>query len=211
MIAGDRNYEPLDSDSIPGSIRRLTEHSAREHKKFARRARERSRRLRCRAARMRRIAATRPSTPPTSPTQRPGICTPTTSCHGSAPARRRRGASRRFARIRSSGSRRLRLRAVGLVGGFPTSDHRSVWVDVTVPTVKSLGWRGDRPSAAPPAVFRLFSPSWSRRSTCSTSRRFRGAGTTSPRTCRTRRGRCCTRAPASPSARTTSRRSSRWS
>jgi 3-phytase len=26
--------------------------------------------------------------------------------------------------------------AWGLVGGFPTSDHRSVWIDVTVPTVK---------------------------------------------------------------------------
>ena len=40
---------------------------------------------------------------------------------------------------------------------------------------------------------------------------LRGAGTTSGRTCRARRSRCCTPAPASRSARTTSRRSSRWS
>jgi 3-phytase len=24
----------------------------------------------------------------------------------------------------------------GLVGGFPTSDHRSVWIDVTIPSVE---------------------------------------------------------------------------
>ncbi len=53
--------------------------------------------------------------------------------------------------------------------------------------------------------------SWSRRSSCSTSRSSRRAGTTSAPTCRTRRSPCCIRAPASRSAPTISRRSSRWS
>ncbi len=51
----------------------------------------------------------------------------------------------------------------------------------------------------------------SRRSSCSPNRSSRDAGTTSPPTCRMRRNRCCIPAPASRSAPTISRRSSRWS
>ena len=65
-------------------------------------------------------------------------------------------------------------------------------------------------TSRPPAGSEYGRPRWARRSSCSPSPSCRGAGTTSPPTCRTRRSRRCTPAPASRSAPTTSRRSSRW-
>ena len=69
-------------------------------------------------------------------------------------------------------------------------------------------WRSALDRALP--LTALFLAAWSRRSSCSRNRSFPGVGTTSSPTCRARRSPCCIRAPASRSARTTSRRSSRW-
>ena len=67
----------------------------------------------------------------------PGTCTPTTCC----PARRC-SSSTPASSGRCSADPLFRLTGEfnfalwGPVGGFPTSDHRSVWIDVTVPATK---------------------------------------------------------------------------
>ena len=79
VIAGDQNSDPLDGDSIPGSIQQLLEHPL-VNTKVTPQSEGAPRPRRCRAGPTPPTAATRGSTPPTSPTTHPETCAPTTCC-----------------------------------------------------------------------------------------------------------------------------------
>ncbi len=136
VIAGDQNSDPLDGDSIPGAIQQLIEHPLVNTK-------------------------VTPSSP--GAIEATALQGGANAAHRSDPqfdtadfADTAPGNLRAdyvlprktlqlvdagvFWPLRSDPLSRLTgvfdFAAWGLVGGFPTSDHRSVWIDVTVPSVK---------------------------------------------------------------------------
>ena len=136
VIAGDQNSDPLDGDSIPGAIQQLIEHPLVNTK-------------------------VTPSSPGAieatalqggaNATHRSDPQFDTADFSDTAPGNLRADyvLPRKtlqlvdagvFWPLRSNPLSRLTgvfdSTAWGLVGGFPTSDHRSVWIDVTVPSVK---------------------------------------------------------------------------
>ncbi len=136
MIAGDQNSDPLDGDSIPGAIQQLIEHPLVNTK-------------------------VTPSSPGAieatalqggaNATHRSDPQFDTADFSDTAPGNLRADyvLPRKtlqlvdagvFWPLRSDPLSRLTgvfdSTAWGLVGGFPTSDHRSVWIDVAVPSAK---------------------------------------------------------------------------
>lgn len=134
VIAGDQNSDPLDGDSIPGAIQQLTEHPLINTK-------------------------TTPSSEGAveatalqggaNVTHRSDPRFDTADFSDTAPGNLRADyvLPRKTLQLVDSGvfwplrsDPLFRLTGVfsfadwGLVGGFPTSDHRSVWIDVTVPS-----------------------------------------------------------------------------
>jgi 3-phytase len=136
VIAGDQNSDPLDGDSIPGSIQQLTEHPLINTKLTPASAGA------VEAAALQGNANTRHRSDPRFDTA---------DFADTAPGNLRADyvLPRKTLKLVDAGvfwPRRddplSRLTGVfdfgawGLVGGFPTSDHRSVWIDVAVPSVK---------------------------------------------------------------------------
>ncbi|MGI9112714.1 MAG: endonuclease/exonuclease/phosphatase family protein [Gaiellaceae bacterium] len=133
VIAGDQNSDPLDGDSIPGAIQQLLEHPLVNTKTTPESAGA------VEASALQGGA---------NLTHRSDPRFDTADFSDSAPGNLRADyvLPRKNLRIVGSGvfwpvqsDPLFRLTGVfsfanwGLVGGFPTSDHRSVWVDVTVP------------------------------------------------------------------------------
>lgn len=134
VIAGDQNSDPLDGDSIPGAIQQLLEHPLVNDK----------------------VSPTSAGAVEATALQGGANAThksdprfDTADFADGAPGNLRADyvLPRKTLQIVDSGvfwplqsDPLFRLTGVfsfplwGLVGGFPTSDHRSVWVDVTVPT-----------------------------------------------------------------------------
>ena len=136
VIAGDQNSDPLDGDSIPGSIQQLTEHPLVNTK------------LTPSSAGAVEAAALQGGA---NATHRSDPQFDTADFADTAPGNLHADyvLPRKTLQLVDGGvfwplraDPLFRLTGVfdfaqwGLVGGFPTSDHRSVWVDVTVPTVK---------------------------------------------------------------------------
>ena len=122
VIAGDQNSDPLDGDSIPGSIQQLIDHplvNAKVTPESAGQSRPPVRRVGL-TTRMKAILAL---TPPISPTLRREICAPTMCCRSRA-LRIVDGAV--FWPLASDPLFRL----TGTFP-FPSSDHRLVWIDVS--------------------------------------------------------------------------------
>ena len=136
VIAGDQNSDPLDGDSIPGSIQQLTEHPLVNTKTTAS------------------SAGAVEATALQGGANLTHLSDPafdTADFNDAAPGNLRADyvLPRKTLQIADAGvfwpvqaDPLFRLTGVfssalwGPVGGFPTSDHRSVWVDVAVPTVK---------------------------------------------------------------------------
>jgi Endonuclease/Exonuclease/phosphatase family len=134
VIAGDENSDPLDGDSIPGAIQQLTEHPLVNTKVTPSSAGA------VEAAALQGGAnATHRSDPQFD----------TADFADTAPGNLHADyvLPRKTLQIVDSGvfwptradplsrlTGEFNFALWGLVGGFPTSDHRSVWVDVTVPT-----------------------------------------------------------------------------
>jgi hypothetical protein len=133
VIAGDQNSDPLDGDSIPGSIQQLIEHPLVNTKSTPASAGA------VEAAALQGGANTTHRSPPQFDTA---------DFSDVAPGNLRADyvLPRRNMKIANSGvfwplrsDPLFRLTGVfdfatwGPVGGFPTSDHRAVWVDVAVP------------------------------------------------------------------------------
>ncbi len=136
VIAGDQNSDPLDGDSIPGAIQQLIEHPLVNTK----------------------VTPSSPGAIEATALQgganaahRSDPQFDTADFSDTAPGNLRADyvLPRKtlqlvdagvFWPLRSDPLSRLTgvfdFTAWGLVGGFPTSDHRSVWIDVTVPSVK---------------------------------------------------------------------------
>ena len=125
VIAGDQNSDPLDGDSIPGSIQQLLEHPLVNTRVTPQSAGRRRGHDAAGRGQRRPTAATRGSTPPTSPTPHPATCAPTTCCRA-----RTCGSSTPPCSGRSQASPLFPLTGVF---PFPSSDHRAVWIDVQVP------------------------------------------------------------------------------
>jgi hypothetical protein len=136
VIAGDQNSDPLDGDSVPGAIQQLTEHPLIDTKLTPASAGA------VEAAALQGGANARHRSDPQFDTA---------DFADTAPGNLRADyvLPRKPLQLVDAGvfwPRRddplFRLTGVfdfgawGLVGGFPTSDHRSVWIDVTVPSVK---------------------------------------------------------------------------
>jgi 3-phytase len=135
VIAGDQNSDPLDGDSIPGAVQQLLEHPLVNTKRTPRSDGA------VEAAVLQGGAnATHRSDPQFD----------TADFSDSAPGNLRADyvLPRKTLQIVDAGvfwplqsDPLFRLTGVfsaanwGMVGGFPTSDHRSVWIDVTVPSV----------------------------------------------------------------------------
>ena len=125
VIAGDQNSDPLDGDSIPGSIQQLLEHPLVNTK-----VTPDSEGALQQAALQGGANDTHLSDPAFDTADfadfgDPATCGPTTCCRASSCASSMRA---------SSG--RLNDPLFSLVGTFPfpSSDHRLVWVDVRVPS-----------------------------------------------------------------------------
>ena len=136
VIAGDQNSDPLDGDSIPGSIQQLTEHPLVNTKTTPSSAGA------VEASALQGGA---------NLTHRSDPAFDTADFNDAAPGNLRADyvLPRKNLRIADAGvfwpvqaDPLFRLTGVfssalwGPVGGFPTSDHRLVWVDVAVPSVK---------------------------------------------------------------------------
>jgi len=136
VIAGDQNSDPLDGDSIPGSIQQLTEHPLVNAKLTPASAGA------VEATTLQGGANT---------THRSDPQFDTADFADGAPGNLRADyvLPRKTLQVVDAGvfwplqsDPLSRLTGVfngslwGQVGGFPTSDHRSVWIDVTVPSVK---------------------------------------------------------------------------
>lgn len=135
VVAGDQNSDPLDGDSIPGAIQQLLEHPLVNGK------------LTPSSAGAVEAAALQGGT---NTTHRSDPRFDTADFSDTAPGNLRADyvLPRKTLQLVDAGvfwplraDPLFRLTGVfsfadwGLVGGFPTSDHRSVWIDVTVPTV----------------------------------------------------------------------------
>ena len=135
LIAGDQNSDPLDGDSIPGAIQQLTEHPLVNAKLTPSSAGA------VEATALQGGANT---------THRSDPRFDTADFSDTAPGNLRADyvLPRKTLQLVGAGvfwplqaDPLFRLTGVfsfpswGMVGGFPTSDHRSVWVDVTVPSV----------------------------------------------------------------------------
>ncbi|MGI8479495.1 MAG: endonuclease/exonuclease/phosphatase family protein [Gaiellaceae bacterium] len=136
VIAGDQNSDPLDGDSVPGAIQKLLEHPLVNTKLTPESAGA------VEAARLQgRASASHKSDPRFD----------TADFSDTAPGNLRADyvLPRKSLRLVDAGvfwplraDPLFRLTGVvdfptwGAVGGFPTSDHRSVWIDVAVPSVK---------------------------------------------------------------------------
>ena len=135
VIAGDQNSDPLDGDSIPGAIQQLTEHPLVNAKLTPSSAGA------VEATALQGGANT---------THRSDPRFDTADFSDTAPGNLRADyvLPRKTLQLVGAGvfwplqaDPLFRLTGVfsfpswGMVGGFPTSDHRSVWVDVTVPSV----------------------------------------------------------------------------
>jgi hypothetical protein len=135
VIAGDQNSDPLDGDSIPGSIQQLTEHPLVNAKVTP------DSEGAVEATALQGGANTSHESDPRFDTA---------DFADTAPGNLRADyvLPRRNLQLVDAGvfwplqsSPLFRLTGVfdpvnwGAVGGFPTSDHRSVWIDVTVPSV----------------------------------------------------------------------------
>jgi len=136
VIAGDQNSDPLDGDSIPGAIQQLTEHPLVNGK------------LTPESAGAVEATALQGGI---NTTHRSDPRYDTADFSDTAPGNLRADyvLPRKSLQLVDAGvfwplrsDPLFRLTGVfsfadwGLVGGFPTSDHRSVWVDVAVPSVK---------------------------------------------------------------------------
>jgi Endonuclease/Exonuclease/phosphatase family len=136
VVAGDQNSDPLDGDSIPGSIQQLLEHPLVNGKLTPESAGA------VEAARLQGGA---------NATHRSDPRFDTADFSDTAPGNLRADyvLPRKTLQLVGAGvfwplqnDPLFRLTGVfdfptwGAVGGFPTSDHRSVWIDVTVPSVK---------------------------------------------------------------------------
>ena len=139
VIAGDQNSDPLDGDSVPGAIQQLIEHPLVNTK------------VTPSSAGAVEAAALQGGA---NATHRSDPRFDTADFADSAPGNLRADyvLPRKSLQIVDAGvfwpvqaDPLFRLTGVftpgfpgvwGLVGGFPTSDHRSVWVDVTVPSLK---------------------------------------------------------------------------
>jgi 3-phytase len=136
VIAGDQNSDPLDGDSIPGAIQQLTEHPLVNGK------------LTPASAGAVEAAALQGGA---NATHRSDPRFDTADFADGAPGNLRADyvLPRKTLQLVDAGvfwpvqaDPLFRLTGVfngtlwGQVGGFPTSDHRSVWIDVTVPSVK---------------------------------------------------------------------------
>jgi 3-phytase len=134
VIAGDQNSDPLDGDSIPGSVQQLTEHPLVSSK------------LTPESAGAVEAAALQGGA---NATHRSDPRFDTADFADGAPGNLRADyvLPRKTLQLVDAGvfwplqsNPLFRLTGVfsfaswGLVGGFPTSDHRSVWIDVTVPS-----------------------------------------------------------------------------
>jgi Endonuclease/Exonuclease/phosphatase family len=136
VIAGDQNSDPLDGDSIPGSIQQLIEHPLVNTKLTPESAGA------VEAAALQGGANTTHRSDPRFDTADFADTAPG-NLHADYVLPRKNlklvdaGV---FWPLRADPLSRLtgefNFALWGLVGGFPTSDHRSVWVDVTVPSVK---------------------------------------------------------------------------
>jgi 3-phytase len=135
VIAGDQNSDPLDGDSIPGSIQQLTEHPLVNTKA---------------APDSEGAAEASALQGGANLAHRSDPRFDTADFADTAPGNLRADyvLPRRNLQLVDSGvfwplrsSPLFRLTGVfdstnwGAVGGFPTSDHRSVWIDVSVPSV----------------------------------------------------------------------------
>jgi Endonuclease/Exonuclease/phosphatase family len=135
VIAGDQNSDPLDGDSIPGSIQQLTEHPLVNAK------------LTPESAGAVEATALQGGA---NATHRSDPRFDTADFADTAPGNLRADyvLPRKNLQLTGAGvfwplrsDPLFRLTGVfdaanwGQVGGFPTSDHRSVWVDVTIPSV----------------------------------------------------------------------------
>ncbi len=136
VIAGDQNSDPLDGDSVPGSIQQLLEHPLVNGKRTPESAGA------VEATRLQGgINATHKSDPRFD----------TADFADTAPGNLRADyvLPRKNLQLVAAGvfwplqsDPLFRLTGIfdfptwGAVGGFPTSDHRSVWIDVNVPSVK---------------------------------------------------------------------------
>jgi hypothetical protein len=133
VIAGDQNSDPLDGDSIPGAIQQLTEHPLINTK------------LTPSSAGAVEATALQGGA---NATHRSDPQFDTADFSDTAPGNLRADyvLPRKTLQLVDSGvfwplqaDPLFRLTGVfsfsnwGLVGGFPTSDHRSVWIDVTIP------------------------------------------------------------------------------
>ena len=138
VIAGDQNSDPLDGDSVPGSIQQLTEHPLVNGK------------LTPQSAGAVEASALQGGS---NATHESDPRFDTADFADSAPGNLRADyvLPRKTLQLVDVGvfwplqsDPLFRLTGVfdttfsiwNLVGGFPTSDHRSVWIDVTVPSVK---------------------------------------------------------------------------
>jgi hypothetical protein len=136
VIAGDQNSDPLDGDSIPGSIQQLLEHPLVNTKTTPESAGA------VEAAALQGLA---------NATHRSDPRFDTADFADAAPGNLRADyvLPRKTLQIVDAGvfwplrsDPLFRLTGVfdavawGSVGGFPTSDHRSVWIDVQIPSVK---------------------------------------------------------------------------
>ena len=138
VIAGDQNSDPLDGDSIPGSIQQLTEHPLVNGKLTPESAGA------VEASALQGVA---------NLSHRSDQTFDTADFADTAPGNLRADyvLPRKSLQLVDAGvfwplqsDPLFRLTGVftpgvpgtwGLVGGFPTSDHRSVWIDVSVPSV----------------------------------------------------------------------------
>jgi Endonuclease/Exonuclease/phosphatase family len=135
VIAGDQNSDPLDGDSVPGSIQQLTEHPLINTK------------LTPASAGAVEATALQGGA---NASHRSDPQFDTADFADTAPGNLRADyvLPRKTLQLVDAGvfwplrdDPLFRLTGVfdfgswGLVGGFPTSDHRSVWIDVTVPSV----------------------------------------------------------------------------
>ena len=136
VIAGDQNSDPLDGDSIPGSIQQLLEHPLVNTKMTPESAGA------VEATALQGLANTMHRSDPRFDTADFADTAPG-NLHADYVLPRKTlqlvGAGV-FWPLQSDPLSRLTgvfdFGAWGSVGGFPTSDHRSVWIDVTVPSAK---------------------------------------------------------------------------
>jgi Endonuclease/Exonuclease/phosphatase family len=136
VIAGDQNSDPLDGDSIPGAIQQLTEHPLVNTRLTPSSAGA------VEAAALQAGANTSHRSDPRFDTADFADAAPG-NLHADYVLPRKTLQpvdSGVFWPPRADPLSRLtgefNFALWGLVGGFPTSDHRSVWVDVTVPSVR---------------------------------------------------------------------------